>query len=292
MPGTKTFSPTLEPAQAYHSHLVCWKAISAGLLISVMTYMVLSTLGFAIFGVAAQSAIENESGGKLLASGAGIWMALSAVVALFAGSYFAVRMSKFVTNKIGTAHGLVLASVFFIVMSVIVTSTIGSLSMGLGNLVSGLGKGAASIGSNSRVQDTINQAMGADTNFKSDPKIVSEGIAVRLLQGDTEGAKSYYAYQSGLSRAEVNSRIDNLQAEFTRVTKEVGDVAAEAAAATGISLFILFVAGVASAVFAGRMASQSNVKLPLEAQDVYSTNNHTPMFANQRESTVTTITGH
>jgi hypothetical protein len=291
MPGTKTISPSVEPAHAHHSHLLCWKSIFAGLLISIMAYMILSSLGVAIVGVAAQSAIENEQGGNLLASGAGIWMGLSAVAALFLGSYFTVRISKSVTYKVGAAHGFVVSSAFFIILTVLATSAVGSLSMGLGHLVSGLGQGAAEVGSNTRVQDTINQAMGTSANLKSDPKVVSEGIAVRLLQGDVQSAKSYYAYQSGLSEAEVSAKIDTLNANFVRIAKEVGDKAAEATAATGISLFVLFVLGVVSAMIAGRYAAHSNVERPLEAQENYTTTNHTAMFANQRGSAMPYIFG-
>ena len=290
MPETKTISPKFEPAHAHHSHLLCWKSIFAGLLISIMAHMILSSLGVAIVGVAAQSVIENETGGSLLASGAGIWMGLSAVAALFLGSYFTVRISKSVTYKVGAAHGFVVSSAFFIILTVLATSAVGSLSMGLGHLAAGIGQGAAAVGTNTRVQDTINQAMGT-ANLKSDPKVVSEGIAMRLLQGDTQSAKAYYAYQSGLSEAEVSAKIDELNANFVRIAKEVGDKAAEATAATGISLFVLFLLGVVSAMIAGRYAAHSNVERPLEAQESYTTTNHTAMFANQRGSAMPYIFG-
>lgn len=292
MPETKTPSPTLEPAHAHHTHLLSWKSIFAGLLISIMVHMILSSLGIAIVGVAAQSAIENEQGGRILASGTGLWMGLSAVIALFLGSYFTVRISRSVTNKIGAAHGFVVSSAFFIILAVVATSAIGSLAMGLGHLVSGLGQGAAAVSTNSRVQDTINQALGTET-LKSDPKVVSEGIAVRLLQGDVQSAKSYYAYQSGLSESEVSSRIDTLNANFVRIVKEVGDKAAEATAATGISLFILFLVGVVSGMIGGRYAAHSNVEKPLEAQDLYLSNTITRVgvLANQRGSAMPYIFG-
>lgn len=290
MPETKTISPTLEPIHGHHSHLLCWKSISAGLLISFMAYMILSALGVAVLGVAAQNAIENESGAGILASGSGLWMGLSAVIALFLGSYFTVRISKSVTHKVGAAHGFVVASAFFIVLTIVATSAIGSLTMGFGQIVSGMGQGAASIGENPRVQDAINQAMGNST-LKSDPKVVAEGLAVRLLQGDTQSAKSYYAYQSGLSEAEVSARVDQLKAQFDATAKEVGDKAAKAVAATGLSIFVLFVVGVVSALFGGRVAAHSNVERPLTVHEDYTSTSHAPMFANQRGSAMPYIFG-
>ncbi len=281
MSETKTISPSVEPIHSHDSHLLCWKSIFAGLLIAFMGHMILSTLGMAVFGVAAQSAIENESGAGALASGLGLWMAFSAIISLFLGSYFAVRISKSITNRVGAAHGFVVSSAFFIIVTIMASSAIGSLTMGLGNLVSGMGQGAAAVSSNSRVQDTINQALGTST-LKSDPKIVSEGLAVRLLRGDVQSAKSYYAYQSGLSEAEVSARIDTLNANFVRIAKEVGDKAAQATTATGIGLFLLFVIGVVSAMFGGRFGAHANIDRPLEAKDLYTTHNSSAMFASAR----------
>lgn len=281
MSETKTISPAVEPINTHHSHLLCWKSIFAGLLITFMAHMILSTLGFAVFGVAAQSAIENERGAGVLATSFGLWMAFSVIISLFLGSYFTVRIAKSLTHKVGAAHGFVVSSAFFIIVTVLASNAIGTFSMGVGNLVAGLGQGAQAMGSNPRVQDTINQAFGSDT-FKADPKVVSEGLAVRLLRGDVESAKAYYAYQTGLGQAEVSQRIDELNARFIATAKEVGDKAAEAAAAMGFSLFIVFVLGAASGMFGGRYATHANVDRPLEAKDAFTSHNHGPMFANAR----------
>lgn len=281
MAESKIISPTLEPTHGLHSHLLCWKSLFAGLLIAVMGYMILSSLGVAVLGLSAKSAIENETGGMMLLTGYGLWMGFSAIVSLFLGSYFTVRVSKNITNRVGAAHGFVLASAFFIIMSVVAASALGSLAMGFGHLVSGIGQGAASIGSNTRVQDTINQAFGTST-FKADPKVVAEGLTTRLLQGDVASAKSYYAYQTGRSEAEVSADIDTLNARFEATVKEVGDKAATAAAATGFTLFVLYAVGLIAAMFGGRVAAHANLAQPLAAEEAYTTHNHAPMFAHQR----------
>lgn len=281
MPESKTISPHLEPTHGQHSHLICWKSIFAGLLIAIMAHMTLSALGVAVLGLSAKAAIENETGGVMLLTGTGLWMGFSAIVSLFLGSYFTVRISKNLTNKVGAAHGFVIASAFFIITAVVAVSAMGSMATGLGHLASGLGQGAASIGSNTRVQDTINQAMGTNT-FKADPKVVAEGITTRLLQGDVASAKSYYAYQTGMSEAEVSANIDALNARFEAVVKEVGNKAATAAAATGFTLFILYVLGAVAAMFGGRVAAHANVARPIASEEAYVTTNHGPMFAHQR----------
>jgi hypothetical protein len=281
MPDSKTISTSLEPVHNHQSHLLCWKSIFAGLLISIMSYMLLASLGAGIVGFATESVIENESSGNGIGTAAGLWMGLSAIISLFLGSYFAVRISKNVTYKVGAAHGFVVASAFFILLTVLAGNAIGALSSGIGRLASGLGSGAANISSNTRVQDTVNQAIGG-ANLKSEPKVVAEGIAVRLLKGDVESAKSYYAYQSGQSKAEASAKINQIQADFEATAREVGQTASRAVAQTGVSLFITFLVGLAAALFGGRTAAYENVNKPLSENETYTTTNHSAMFANQR----------
>jgi hypothetical protein len=282
---TKNISPLHEPVHNHHSHLLCWKSVFAGILISIMSYMVLSALGLGLVGILAQSAIENEQGGLALATGSGVWMGLSAVVSIFLGSYFAVRISKFVTTKLGAAHGFVIASAFFILLISMAGSAIGTFATGVGHLASGLGQSAAAVGTNQRVQDTINNALGS-TTLKSDPRVVAEGLTARLIQGDTESAKSYYAYQTGMTGAEVDAKIAQLQADFNRAAKDVGDKAAAVTSATGWSLFVTFIVGLIGALFGGRVAAQANMTRPLtvETEMEVQSSYRVGVLANQRGS--------
>ncbi len=277
---------TLEPTHSY-SHLLCWRTTVAGILISLMAYMLLSALGIGVVGLASQSAIENETGGLVLATGAGVWMGLSAVISLFAGSYFAVRMSKNITNKVGIAQGLVVASSFFIILTVLASSAVGSLSMGLGNIISGMGKTVTTVGASPRVQDTINNVMGSTAHFKSDPAIVAEGLTVRLAQGDVESAKSYYAYQTGQTKAQVSAKIEQLKLQFDRTAKDVGEKAAAFLGGTGLSLFFVFLVGFVSAGIGGRIAAHSNAERPLTVEGAFEepvTITRAQIFANQHGS--------
>src|SRR4051812_33099552 len=110
-----TKGPKIEPSVT-HRHLVCWKSIFAGVLISIMAFMFLTAFGAGVLGGLAQKAVENEKGGLALLSGAGLWLGLSAVISLFLGSYFALRVAGFVTAKVGIANGFVIASIFFVLM--------------------------------------------------------------------------------------------------------------------------------------------------------------------------------
>src|SRR5471030_2032055 len=114
MKKTHANASELEPVDYTHHNLICWKSVISGVLISIMAFMILTALGAGIGGMTASNLISNEEGGSGLATGAGLWLGLSAVVSLFLGSFFSQRVSKYVTHKVGAAHGIVIASIFFI----------------------------------------------------------------------------------------------------------------------------------------------------------------------------------
>jgi hypothetical protein len=285
MTGTKTISPSLEPHHQNHTHIICWKSVFAGILISIMAYMLLATLGAGVLGSVAQNAIDTQQHGSALATASGLWLGLSSVISLFVGSYFTVRISRTLTHKIGAAHGFVVASAFFIILMIQAGSAVGSLSRGFGHLVESLSIGAANISANPRVQDTINQALGTN-NLKSDSKIVAEALAVRLLQGDYDSAKSYYAYQTGLTEEEVNTKMTQLKANFEQAVKDVEEKIAIVVADTGWSLFVTFFVGLLAALIGGRTGAHANVEKPLTVEEAYpvSFRTNTTMLATERGS--------
>jgi hypothetical protein len=231
-----------------------------------MGYMVLTAIGAGVAGMTAANAIQNERGGMALATGAGLWLGLSAVIALFFGSYYTLRISKFVTNKIGAAHGFVVASIFFILLGMGATSSLGTLSRGVGQITQNLGAGVVALSSNTAVQDAINRAIGT-ANLKSEPADVVAGLATRLMRGDVNSARDYFQYQTGGFDAESNARFDQLRADFDIAARNAGIAASRAVADAGWSLFVTFTVGLIAALFGGRMGAQANANRPLAAED-------------------------
>ena len=262
MEQTHTVIAQSEHSHHQHHHSICWPSTFAGSFIALMTFILLSSLGIGILGLAAQSAIENESGGSLLASGSGLWLGITAAMSLFVGSYFAVRIANKHSHKVGAAHGFVVASLFFILLLSGVGKAIGGLSHGFGSMVKGLGESSSDILSNPTVQDSINKSM-PKTATKSEPKVVAQGLAIRLLKGDAESAKAYYSYETGLSGAEVDTKIAQLKNDFEAAAKNIGDKAAQTVAGIGWSFFVTFLVGLMAALIGGFIGANSNFKLPL-----------------------------
>lgn len=260
-------SQGIEPMHDFQNHVVCWRSVFAGVLVSIMGFMILVAFGAGAIGVAAQNAIQNERSGGYLASPSGWWLGLSAVISLFLGSYFAARISKAVTNKVGAAHAFVVASLFFILTAVTAGTTIGSMTQGFSQLVKGWGQGAVEIVTSATVQDTINSSL-AEGTFKSEAKTVAEGLTIRLLAGNIESAKAYYSYQTGLSLQEVNAKVLQLRNEFETAAKLAAEKASLGFSKIGWMLFSTFVFGLLSALFGGRIGAQANISRPLVREQV------------------------
>jgi hypothetical protein len=125
--------------------LVCWKSIFAGVLVAFLTYFILTSLGAGIGGFRAAHLIDQNENGTGLLTGAGIWLGLSCVLSLFLGSYFATRVSATPNRKIGGAHGVVIAAIFFGVLLNGAGPTLGSLTQVSGSMITNPGTGASTV---------------------------------------------------------------------------------------------------------------------------------------------------
>lgn len=245
-----------------HRHFICWKSLFAGFLVSLLTYIVLTSVGAGIGGMMASNLISHEESGAGLATGTGVWLGLSAAISLFVGSFFALRLARFITPKVGASHGLILGSVFFILMVWGLGSGVSSVASGLGKTVLAATNGVSNIANNPSVQDVLQRSLG-NAQLKSTPKEVIEGLAVRLLQGNRESAKSYLAFQTSLSDSEVEARMAQLQADFELRAKAAGDTTAKGVSAAGWSLFLTFLVGIAASLVGGVTAAKLNSHKPI-----------------------------
>lgn len=262
--GVRTSSMD-HPIGADNYPLVSWRSVIAGFFVSFLCLAVLLSLGMAFGGIT-----MDASGASLQGVGlySGIWFVVSAVISLFAGSYFAARISQYHTNRIGSAQGLVIASLFFVFFLWQTFSAIGwvgrTATNAVGTTAQAVGTGASQAAHSSTVNNIVQQALG-DLNLRTDPQTVITGVATRLVQGDVEGAKTYLSAQTGISRAEANRRIDQLQAQVNQAMTQAQATAANALQGVGWSLFVTIVLGAAAAIGGGALGSRANVRKPLAA---------------------------
>ena len=101
------------PNNSGHS-LLSWRSILAGLIVAIMTCLALIALGFGLGGSAVLVQVENNSNVPFaFTTGIMLWLGLSILFSLSAGSYFSARTSTFTAGKMGAAHGIIITALFF-----------------------------------------------------------------------------------------------------------------------------------------------------------------------------------
>lgn len=257
-----------EHVHSSHFSLVSWKAILGGLFVALITYTTLIALGVGMGAASVSETIQQGNDPSGLAGGAALWLGISAFLSLGIGSYFAARTSTFITDQIGAAQGLILAALFFGFMIYGAGQTLGVAGRGLGSMVSSVGISASSLASNTALQNTIENSL-ADTGLKSEPSVVVQGLFSRLVRGDSEGAKAYLSYQTGLTEAELNARYVKLENEFKTTAQAVGVKAAEGVSKAAWNTFWILIAGIIMSVFSGALGARVNLRKPLTDEAVH-----------------------
>jgi hypothetical protein len=246
--------------------LVSWRSVFAGLFVSFLAYATLVALGLAVGGLSLANVIRANSGENRLAIGSGIWLLCSALISLYFGSYFAGRISNFITSRIGAAQGLVIASLFFIIMSVQAGMTLGLIGSGVGNAVSSIGGLTRDVISEPEVQSTLEGLIADRASLRSDPEAIIRGLAVRLARGDRDSARNYLAYETGLPPEEADQRLASVEGDFKMRLEQAGISTARFLSGLGWSLFTMLLLGVLFSALGGAIGSRANYRHPLREE--------------------------
>jgi hypothetical protein len=253
-------------ADAVRYSSISWRAIFAGGLIALLTYTLLMTLGMAFGGANLQGVIQGEDTIQGLGVGAGIWLIVSVLISLFVGSYVSGRVGGLLSTRIGRIQGAVVSALFFGLLLTQLGAAIGALGRGVGSIVGSAGGAAVSSAQSSQVQDIIDDALEG-TRLKAPPDTVARGLASRLLRGDTDGATAYFARQTGMSRAEAQTRMQDLKQKVTKAATDAGTAAAKGLKVVGWTLFGAILLGTLSALIGGGAGAQVNLRAPLGPLD-------------------------
>ncbi len=246
--------------------LISFRAIVAGLLIAMFTMIGLVGLGLAFGGIGLDEDTTAQTAGIF----SGVWFVASVLVSLFVGSYFAARVSKFRTGRVGSVQGLVIAALFlgfFLYETLSAIGAAGSAVQGLigksGSAISlGVRRAADSPAVTNTITNFTEDALG-DLSLRSEPQVVAQGLGTRLLRGDTEGAKNYLARQAGITPTEADTRIAQVKAQVDKYVGDAKEGAATALRSTGWTLFLLVALGALASVGGGALGSVVNFRKPL-----------------------------
>ena len=113
---------------------ISWSAVFGGVVIAVVVQIALSLLGIGIgLGTIDVQSEANPANG--LGIGSAIWYGVSSLASLFAGAFVAGRLSQSRNVFDGMIHGLLTWSLITLITLYFLTSVIGSIIGGVGNLV-------------------------------------------------------------------------------------------------------------------------------------------------------------
>lgn len=246
--------------------LISFRAIVSGLLIAMFTFTGLVGLGLAFGGMGMDQDTSAQSAGIFT----GVWFIVSVLLSLFVGSYFAARISKFRTGRVGSLQGLVIAALFIGFFMYQMFSALGSAGSAIGSLIgksgSMIAQGAQQAAQSPAVTNTVSRlaedALG-DLNLKSEPQVVAQGVTTRLIQGDTESAKNYLARQAGITPTEADTRIAQMKAQVDQYLADGKEAAGTAIKSTGWTLFLMVALGALASIGGGGLGSVANFRKPL-----------------------------
>ncbi|MBC8643019.1 hypothetical protein IAG25_40510 [Caballeronia sp. EK] len=151
---------------------ISWGAVIAGVILSLIAYLILTVLGTAI-GASVLSPLTQPDPARGFAFGSGAYMIVMTVIAVFIGSYFAGRCAP----VLGWLHGLLAWAVMIIVMAYGATSLLGSAVNAAGSIAStgatataAAGPSAASGTMMSSLKEQVQGAVASATAMASSPQ--------------------------------------------------------------------------------------------------------------------------
>ena len=135
-----------EDARTILINRVSWGAVLAGVVTALVAQLILNMIGIGIGASTLDPMTNDNPAASTFSVGAGIWWALSGIVAAFAGGYVASRLSGRPKASTGGWHGLTSWAATTLLVFYLLSSAVGSLVGGafttVSSAVGGLGRTA------------------------------------------------------------------------------------------------------------------------------------------------------
>ena len=180
---------------------VSWGAVLAGVMVALVSQLILNLIGIGI-GAASFDATSNANpSGSSFSIAAGMWWALSGILAALAGGYTAGRLSGRPTETSGPWHGLTSWAVTTLLVFYLLSTSVGAIvGGGFRAFATAAGGAAQALGSSAQ---TAVQAVAPTLAQSSDPFSTIDQ-SIRSVSGGTDPAALRDAATSAV-RAAVTS---------------------------------------------------------------------------------------
>jgi hypothetical protein len=167
---------------------ISWSAVFAGVLVAIVTQMLLSLLGLGV-GLSTINPVTEQNPTEGLGIGSAIWYIISSLLSLFLGGWVAGRLASAPRLFDGVIHGILTWSLVTLLTIYFLTTAVGNVIGGTGQLLGGLlktaGSAAASAGPGlgNMVQGQL-KANGIDMNDLDLNDLKAEANKVLRQTGD------------------------------------------------------------------------------------------------------------
>ena len=156
-----------EDARTMLINKISWGAVLAGVVVALVTQLVLNMLGIGIGAATLDPGAGENPSAQSFSIGAGIWFALSGIIASLAGGYAAGRLAGKPKESTAGWHGLTAWALTTLVIFYLLTSTVGGILGGAyRTLSSALGGVAQTVGTTAQ---TAAQVAAPNLSRVTDP---------------------------------------------------------------------------------------------------------------------------
>jgi hypothetical protein len=177
-PHTTPASPA-EDARSIALNRVSWGAVLAGVVVALVTHLILNMIGIGFGAATLDPASGDSPTASTFSIGAGIWFAITGIVAALLGGYTAGRLAGQPMESSAGWHGLTTWALTTLVVFWLLTTTVAGLIGGAFNTVTGAlgGMGNAVGGAASTAADAAGEA--------EDPLGSIQAAIGRVIGGET-----------------------------------------------------------------------------------------------------------
>ena len=271
-----------EDARTILINKVSWGAVLAGVVTALVCQLILNMVGIGIGASTLDPVAGDNPAVSSFSIGAGLWWAVSGVLAAFAGGYVASRLSGRPTESTGGWHGLTswaaTTLVVFYLLSTAVGSLIGGAFTTVSGAVGGLGRTAATVAQSaapaiagsadpfSAIERNVRGATGTDPaalrdDFLSAMRGLVTGDAAQANDAREKAAQALSRYQS-IPVEDARARVAAYEKQYRdnvaaakRQAAEAADVAAKTVSRGALLASLALLLGALASWFGGRFGA-------------------------------------
>ncbi|MDW6020202.1 PhnA-like protein [Mesorhizobium sp. BAC0120] len=262
-PHTSPITPG-EDARTVMINRVAWGAVFAGAVLALVIQIILNMIGIGVGAATLDAGSANNPAASTFSIGAGIWFAISGILAALAGGYAAGRLAGMPRESTAGWHGLTAWAVSTLVIVYLLTTTIGGILGGtlssLGNIAGTVGQTAAQAarqpgGSDafSAIQQAL-QASGADNAAIAAMRAAITGDPGQAQQAREQAAQAL-AHSRNIPIEEARNQVSQYQQQFQDTARNVAHTTATATSTGALLGAVGLILGAIAAWFGGRMGA-------------------------------------